>query len=42
MVWSGPADGEETKRQKPGSKIKNSFIHAVSGGGIKQKLAEKR
>ena len=25
----------------PGSKINNSFIHAVSGGGIKQKLAEK-
>lgn len=28
--------------KNPGSKINNSFIHAVSGGGIKQKLAEKR
>ena len=27
--------------KNPGSKINNSFIHAVSGGGIKQKLAEK-
>ena len=27
--------------KKTGSKINNSFIHAVSGGGIKQKLAEK-
>jgi len=28
--------------KNPGSKINESFIHAVSGGGIKQKLAEKK
>ena len=28
--------------KNPGSKINNSFIHAVSGGGIKQKLPGKR